>query len=117
METVPGNRTIGASRRYQRHRPEQTPLYPIVEQHLATLQDELQRQEAPLPRFVLAEFQAYLRCGRLEFGFLRVKCNGCRHEHLVAFSCKRRGFCPSCGARRMIESSAHLGSSPRELLS
>jgi hypothetical protein len=22
------------------------------------------------------------------------------HEHLVAFSCKRRGFCPSCGARR-----------------
>jgi hypothetical protein len=27
---------------------------------------------------------------------------------LVAFSCKRRGFCPSCGARRMIETSAHL---------
>jgi ribosomal protein S27E len=23
----------------------------------------------------------------LEHGFLRVKCNGCRHEHLVAFSC------------------------------
>jgi hypothetical protein len=30
------------------------------------------------------------------------------HEHLVAFSCKRRGFCPSCGARRMVESAAHL---------
>jgi hypothetical protein len=39
---------------------------------------------------------------------VRVKCNGCRDEHLVAFSCKRRGFCPSCGARRMIETSAHL---------
>jgi hypothetical protein len=25
-------------------------------------------------------------------------------EHLVAFSCKRRGFCTSCGARRMPES-------------
>ena len=36
------------------------------------------------------------------------QCDGCRHEHLVAFSCKRRGFCPSCGARRMIETSAHL---------
>lgn len=23
-----------------------------------------------------------------------------RSEHPVAFSCKRRGFCPSCGARR-----------------
>ncbi|HEY6597792.1 MAG TPA: transposase zinc-binding domain-containing protein [Pseudomonadales bacterium] len=44
----------------------------------------------------------------LEYGYVRVKCDGCRHEHLVAFSCKRRGFCPSCGARRMIETSAHL---------
>jgi hypothetical protein len=38
----------------------------------------------------------------LEHGFLRVKCDGCRHEHLVAFSC------PSCGARRMVESADHL---------
>ena len=27
---------------------------------------------------------------------------------MVAFSCKRRGFCPSCGARRMAESAALL---------
>ena len=27
---------------------------------------------------------------------------------LVAFSCKRRGFCPSCGARRMAQTAAHL---------
>jgi hypothetical protein len=26
----------------------------------------------------------------------------------MAFSCKRRGYCPSCGARRMVESAAHL---------
>jgi transposase-like zinc-binding protein len=25
-----------------------------------------------------------------------------------AFSCKRRGFCPSCGPRRMAETAAHL---------
>src|SRR3990167_10003224 len=30
-----------------------------------------------------------------------------RHQ-LVAFSCKRRGFCPSCGASRMVESAAML---------
>jgi len=29
-------------------------------------------------------------------------------EHPVAFSCKRRGFCPSCGARRRAESAALL---------
>ena len=108
METPSGQHSTASSRRYQRHRPEQTPLYPIVERHLPTLRDELQHHESLLPRFVLSEFQDYLRCGRLEYGFVRVKCNGCRHEHLVAFSCKRRGFCPSCGARRMIETSAHL---------
>ncbi|ETX87781.1 hypothetical protein L455_09471 [Escherichia coli BIDMC 20A] len=49
-----------------------------------------------------------LQCGRLEHGFLRVRCESCHAEHLVAFSCKRRGFCPSCGARRMAESAALL---------
>ena len=83
------------------------------EQHLPKLRNQLQRHEALLPRFVLSEFQDYLRCGRLEYGFVRVKCNGCRHEHLVAFSCKRRGFCPSCGARRMIKTSAHQVGLPR----
>ena len=61
-----------------------------------------------MPQFVREEFKAYLRCGRLEHGFIRAKCTGCRHEHLVGFSCKRRGWCPSCASRRMAESGAHL---------
>jgi hypothetical protein len=42
---------------------------------------------------------------------LRVQSSTCHHERLVAFSCtnsERRGFCPSCGARRMAESAALL---------
>ncbi len=54
------------------------------------------------------EFEAYLKCGRLEHGFLRVQCDNCHAEQLVAFSCKRRGFCPSCGAQRMAECAALL---------
>jgi ribosomal protein S27E len=54
------------------------------------------------------EFEAYLKCGRLEHGFLRVRCDKCHFERLVAFSCKKRGFCPSCGARRMAETAALL---------
>jgi ribosomal protein S27E len=61
-----------------------------------------------LPRYVDDEFEAYLKCGLLEHGFLRVKCESCQAEKLVAFSCKRRGFCPSCGARRMAETVALL---------
>ena len=86
METPSGQHSTASSRRYQRHRPESTALYPIVERHLSTLRDELQRHETALPRFVLTELEDYLRCGRLEYGFVRVKCNGCRHEHLVAGS-------------------------------
>jgi hypothetical protein len=61
-----------------------------------------------LPDYVKAEFDAFLDCGILANGFLRLRCEGCHHEKLVAFSCKKRGFCPSCGARRMAESAAHL---------
>ena len=58
------------------------------------------------------EFEACLKCGRIECGFLRAKCDACRHEKLVAYSCKRQGFCPSCGARRMAETAAHFVEHP-----
>ena len=40
-----------------------------------------------LPDYVRQEFDEYLKCGRLEHGFLRVQCETCHAEHLVAFSC------------------------------
>ena len=44
----------------------------------------------------------------LAHGFLRLRCGSCNEEKLVGFSCKGRGFCPSCGARRMAQTAAHL---------
>ncbi|MFK7957594.1 MAG: transposase, partial [Lysobacterales bacterium] len=70
--------------------------------------EQMTREGRPLPACVRAAFEAYLRCGLLEHGFLSVQCTSCHPERLVAFSCKRRGFCPSCGARRMAETSALL---------
>ena len=93
---------------YKRHRPEQTLLYQIVEQYCPEFSDVMEAQGKSLPVHIQQEFAEYLKCGRLEHGFLRVQCNECHHEHMVAFSCKRRGFCPSCGARRMAESAALL---------
>jgi len=93
---------------YARHRPEQTLLYRVVAQHYPAFVELLAGQGRPLPEYVQQEFDAYLKCGRLEHGFLLVRCESCHAEHLVAFSCKRRGFCPSCGARRMAESAALL---------
>ena len=93
---------------YKRHRPEQTLLYQIVEAHYPALFDQLSLQGKSLPDRVHREFKAYLKCGCLEHGFLRVRCDKCHFERLVAFSCKQRGFCPSCGARRMVEAAALL---------
>ena len=101
--TLPGDAPT-----YERHRPEQTPLYALVEEHFPQFLERLDAEGVSLPHFVVEEFEAYLKCGRLEYGFLRVKCDACRHEKLVGFSGKRRGFCPSCGARRMAETAAHL---------
>ena len=106
--THPGAGSANAKHGYARHRPEDTTLYQTIEQHARAFFDTIGEQGASLPAFVCDEFDAYLDCGRLERGFVRVKCEGCRYEHVVAFSCKRRGWCPSCGASRMMETAAHL---------
>ena len=53
-----------------------------------------------------SEFQViyrYLDCGDLHNGFARGKCGDCGHEFFVAYSCKRRNFCPSCHQKRVVE--------------
>jgi hypothetical protein len=48
------------------------------------------------------------RCGVLAHGFLRLHCDACGRDRLLAFSCKGRAVCPSCGGRRMAGTAAHL---------
>ncbi len=77
---------------YERRRPEQTILYQLVQEHLESFLAQVETSTgAPLPQFVKDEFDAYLKCGILAHGFLRLRCATCAHEKLVAFSCKRGG--------------------------
>ncbi len=99
----------GVPVRYERHRPEQTALYYLVRQHAATFFAHTEASiGSALPRFVKDEFDAFLECGIPGHGLLRLRCGQCGHDRLLAFSCKRRGFCPSCAARRMSQTAAHL---------
>jgi len=70
------------------------------------------QQDKYLPKYVRSEFEGYLKCGLLEYGFLRVRCEYCHHEHLVAFSWPLlRIHAPAAfvhPARRMAESAALL---------
>ena len=85
-------------------------LHGVIREHL----DEFLRaaadraDSAGLPEFIAREFREFLTCGVLAHGFARVRCERCAFEHLLPFSCKGRGFCPSCGGRRMTERAAHL---------
>ena len=94
---------------YQPHQPEKTTLYKLIQEHLLSFYQHIDNeQEKDIPDFVKKEFESFLKCGLLAHGFLRLQCEACKQEKLVAFSCKRRGFCPSCGAKRMAENTAHL---------
>ena len=73
--------------RYQPHRPEQTLLYRIVDEYYPAFTAHLAEQGRELPGYVQPEFEDYLQCGRLEHGILRVRCESCHAEHMVAFSC------------------------------
>src|SRR5215510_3151601 len=95
---------------YAPHDLSQTLLYRVVADHLETFLASLDTDSDArgLPAYVQREFYDYLQCGILAHGFLRLGCDTCKHELLLAFSCKRLGFCPSCAGRRMAQTAAHL---------
>ena len=93
---------------YERRQPEQSLLHQVIGEQLESFLSNARERCEPVARFVERELRAYLECGVLAHGFLRVHCDGCGHDRLVAFSCKGRGFCPSCGGRRMADTAAHL---------
>lgn len=96
---------------YRPRRPTTTPLYPVVQHHLETFLAEAAQSDPRgygVPSWVEKDLRAYLRCGILAHGFARLRCSGCGHERLLAFSCKSRGICPSCNTRRMAEVAAHV---------
>lgn len=105
-------RTEGAASaplgKYARRTPEKTVLYEAVRGNLETFLAELGAEGRELPPYVVAEFREYLRCGIFEHGFSRVLCLACGQEEALPFSCKNRFVCPSCCARRMYETAAHL---------
>lgn len=94
--------------KYKRRDPSKTPCYQIIQEELETFLAARDQEGRPVPQFVEKEFRAYLECGILAHGFARLHCDTCKIERVVAFSCKKRGFCPSCWAKRMAESAEHL---------
>lgn len=80
----------------------------VVDEELDAFVADASERGHPLPGFVVSTLRAFVRCGMPEHGFIRVHCDACRRDRVVAFSCKRRGVCSSCAGRRMSETAAKL---------
>ena len=67
---------------YERHRPEETTLYRLVQEHVEAFFAQVETETGSgLPSFVKDEFEAFLECGILAHGFLRLRCANCAHEN------------------------------------
>jgi hypothetical protein len=93
---------------YVPRRPEESVLHGVVSEQLLTFLASAERRARTVPRLVERELRNFLECGVLAHGFPKVHCDACGRDRLVPFSCKGRGFCPSCGERRMADTAAHL---------
>ena len=90
---------------YKPRRPQASPLFRVVSDHLQRLQtvydERFAREYGPWRPVVAQVADKFLACGVLDHGFARIRCDACTHEYLLAFSCTCRYFCPSCHAKRL----------------
>ncbi len=92
---------------YHPRNPELSPLWKLLNNHYDSFEQDYEEKFErkygffrPVVREVVRE---YLSCGDLKDGFARVRCPDCKHEYLLAFSCKGRWFCPSCHCKKAIQ--------------
>jgi hypothetical protein len=77
---------------YERHDPEKTLLHEVVREQLEGFLASSRYRDQALPHFVEQELRAFLRCGVLAHGFLRLHCDDCGHDRPRHRACRDRGL-------------------------
>jgi hypothetical protein len=90
---------------YHPRKPQQSPLWKLLDKHYP---ERFAKSYGYFRLVVRDVVQDYLKCGDLREGFARVRCPDCRHEYLLAFSCRGRWFCPSCHSKKGLQFGEHL---------
>ncbi len=78
-------------------------LFHYFESFILEYENRFEREYGFLRSVVKEVVEKYLDCGNSKCGFARTRCLDCGEERLVMFSCKVRGFCPTCHAKRREE--------------
>ena len=93
--------------RYRRRDAQANPLYRLLQDNLEEYLARGDRDPAFQPARAEKSFRAFLECGIPRFGVVRFRCPNCGEDLFVPFSCKRRGACSSCDAKRAAVTAAH----------
>ena len=92
---------------YRPRHPERTVLYRVLfhyfDRFLAEYESRFEKEYGFLRPIIKEVVERYLDCGNPRCGFARIRCPSCGEERLLMFSCRTRGFCPSCHAKRLEE--------------
>ena len=103
---MPAN--IHMHKSYEQRQPEASLMHKILREHLSTFVEEMQNEGRSLPKYITKSFENYLKCGIPAHGVTRMTCADCGSIFALPFSCKTRGICPSCHARRAAELAATM---------
>ena len=90
---------------YRPRHAEHTALYRVLfhnfDRFLSEYERRFERESGYFRPIIQEVVERYLDCGNPRSGFARIRCPDCRAEQLLTFSCKTRGFCSSCHAKRL----------------
>ena len=97
---------------YRPRSPRTTVLFQLVEAHYEDVkslwEDRFEKTHGWWRGFTDTAIARYLDCASPECGFARLRCDTCRAEWLLLSSCRQRGICPSCDAKRAAAFAAFL---------
>jgi hypothetical protein len=84
-------------------------LRQVLEDHLEPFVERVEESEGNprVPSFVLRELRAMRDCSDFTRGFWRLRCDACKADRVVPFTCHAR-LCPCCAGRMMADRAAHL---------
>jgi hypothetical protein len=92
---------------YRPRHPERTVFYRVLFHYfdifLSEYESRFEKEYGFFRPIIKEVVERYLDCGNPRCGFARIRCPSCGEERLLMFSCRSRGFCPSCHAKRLEE--------------
>jgi len=78
-------------------------VFHYFDQFLAEYESHFEKNYGFFRPIIKEVVDRYLDCGNPRCGFARIRCPDCGEERLLMFSCRTRGFCPSCHSKRLEE--------------